>query len=168
MARISIKVIQKGGGVKEFLTDINERVLGIKNSLRLLGGDAQDRMRNIINSEKVRRGSKNELEDAIRVHELKDGVGVGKISELPLYWYVLNYGTKYKTGEKFIPPANLGHFEGTAPSSNLHETGGGTDRWTHTGNRKDFLMKPKVFTPINYIEKTLSWIDSRIKTILTA
>jgi hypothetical protein len=76
------------------------------------------------------------------------------------YWYWLNYGIA-QTGRK-IPPANRGFFgAGNAPKE-----GGGTEKWTHTGNKDDFFMIPKKpIQAINYIQNTIHELESKIPNL---
>jgi len=76
-------------------------------------------------------------------------IGIGRISNLPKYWEVINDGG-------YVPPANIGFFgDGNPPI-----TGGAGEKWTHTGRSEfgfenSFLMFPnKAIKPMHYIELT--------------
>jgi len=128
-------------------------------------------IKHYISTSKKRRTGKSTLEDAIEAKKILKGdeivYGIGEINKLNQvapYWFVLNYGRKW-TGGEFIPPTNLGYFV-----EEPHKPQGGTDErseWIHTGNRKDFLLKPQKFTPINYIEYGVRYLINKIEEILT-
>ena len=72
------------------------------------------------------------------------------------YWYVLNYGVSYKTGQPYIPPVNIGYFEGS--------------NWVHTGEhqngRDTRLMEPgNPITPIPYIDLANNYIARELAAL---
>ena len=149
---ISIKLIKKGKGIEGFLVDINKKAHNIQGALKIIGKEAQEHMRNTIDT--ASEHGEGKLGKSIKVHEEGTGVGVGKISELEKYWYVLNYGMTVQGG-KWTPPKNRGYWDG-----------GG--KWVHTGDRNDMLLTPKSYTKIEYIEKMKAWMDANFRSRLDA
>lgn len=159
MGRFKIQLITKGKGIQGFALDFNKKIKNVEVGLKVLGQQAADHMGNTINSNSKHGTGK--LGGEIKVYETGDGVGVGNVEYLKKaapYWYVLNYGRTIDGGE-WIPPANRGYFEGgSAPIA-----GGGNEKWVHTGNTDDFIMYPKKYTPINYIEQMKAWMNSTFR-----
>lgn len=148
-------------GIKEATDSVAKLVKDIDISTIKLGEDTASYMQTTITNQ-AKRGSTRKLAKSIKSYRVIDEnvvfVGVGKISVLPAYWFVVNYGVSYRTGMPYIPPANLGYFPGwTAPITQNK----GYEAWTHTGKSVDFLMTPKnPIAPMNYIEITLAWVYS--------
>lgn len=102
--------------------------------------------------------NKKGLANSIKVYkETRPGenwIGIGKIDELPVYWYVTNYGKKI-TGEDYVPPFTLGSFNGNPP-------GQGTNRNEFLQKGK-FLIRPvRAIRPLNYIEYGIDYFMTRI------
>lgn len=87
-----------------------------------------------------------------------------KLNSLAPYWYVLNYG-KTKKGKPFIPPKNIGHWEG---NTWVHV---GTDGLIETEDSElilkegEMLLRPKKFTPINYLTMGLRYAKEKLRRI---
>jgi len=75
--------------------------------------------------------------------EFKIGI-IDTLNDNVPYWYVLNYG-RTQSGTPFLPPKNRGYFEG--------------DTWVHTGDRKDYLLQPKTYTPVPYLTLAEDYIQ---------
>lgn len=89
---------------------------------------------------------------------------IGNFTELnneAPYWYVLNYGATV-TNKKFIPPPNYGHFGGQPPDKTK---AGNQELWTHTGDKGDFYMKPKTFTPLPYLRAAEEYISREMRKL---
>jgi len=149
-----IKINFEVKGLNEAINDVKKLLYAVDRGLVLLGDATVEKMRENI-KKSAHRYSSGRLGNSIKRYIGHTGkifwVGVGKISELPKYWAVCEWGG-------YIPPANLGYFEETGkPISALR--GKGTERWIHTGNRKDFLLKPKTpIRPLRYIFHTVQWV----------
>lgn len=169
MTKLSIKVTPKFN-VRE-IVDSTIRKDWIRFQLEAFnfGFKLKRFMKNYINVNRKRSGGTGNLSRAITLKKISQpgtiGWGIGFIPSLNRkapYWYVLNFGAKI-TGEKFIPPVSLGHFDGSRPDSVLR--GKGTDRWrggveATLGESLGYKMTPKTpIRPINYIEAT----DFRLK-----
>ena len=157
MINIDIKVV----GINDAISSLEEIVQGIGDATSLLGETTAEKMQSVI-MKSYKRGSKgtHKLAKSVEKHEwwsIKGQiqyVGVGKISDMPIYWAVVNYGG-------YTPPANFGYFPSGGPNKGL--TGKGKEFWTHTGTigGGNFRMVPKSpIRPMNYIEKTLNWVYS--------
>ena len=86
-------------------------------------------------------------------------IGIGEIAKMTAeapYWEVLDVGG-------YVPPANYGYFgQGEAPVA-----GGAGETWTHTGDKKDFYMKPtKAIQGINYIGSALANLNKDLTDIV--
>jgi hypothetical protein len=150
--KTNIKVI--GKTPKEMQYAVHQKAEELKSNLLALGVQARDLMRSSIAAGVHRKGH-GKLENSIDVEVTTDTmgnfvVGVGNIANLPPYWYVLNYGVRWDTGEPYIPPATHGYFNGNQPPY-AELVGRGSDEFTH--NAGGYLMEPRTpIRPINYIE----------------
>jgi len=111
-----------------------------------------------------REGSTGDLVRGITAFPLDGGGwGVGDIAYLNenvKYWYWQNFGVA-QSG-RTTPPANYGHFPSGSP-----KTGGGKERWIHTGNSNDYLIQPnKPIEAKNYIEATIAELRQIIQSNL--
>jgi len=142
---VSIKV--KGKNPWQWFKEVNDKIhFEFQESLVELGEQTAIRMGDIIRAS-AKRPLSGRLEESIKSEIISSTggvhIGIGKISELPPYWEVLNDGG-------YVPPSNVGYFPGhSRPTS-----GGGGELWTHTGNtEEDFLMRPiKPIQPVRYID----------------
>ncbi len=150
---------------KSSRTKTNSEILknvGITQKMESLAKDGLFFMQNYIMG-KAKHPSGNLIQQLdITVKDTAKGITIGignvqKLNEKAPYWYVLNYG-KTITGATFIPPAFVGSFEGDRPSVDQ----AGTQRVT-SGK---FFISPQSFTPINYIEATISYMKTRFRATL--
>lgn len=133
-----------------------------------LGRKLTSYMQNYINTHRKRSGGTGNLANNIKFYgntgtgRIEWGIGdMSTLNRNAKYWYVLNYG-KMITGQRFIPPATKGSFEGQAPDSSL--IGKGTQRLVRDNK---FYIKPKVpIRPINYIESTQFKLGKELGKIL--
>ena len=117
-----------------------------------LGELTAQRMRDIIQDSIKRLGSSGRLENSIKSEILSSTagvtIGIGRISELPIYWEVINDGG-------YVPPANRGFFAsglGTSGMGSPPMSGAGGEQWIHTGSRGDYLLNPKKpIDPVGYV-----------------
>ena len=135
-----------------------------------LGQLAHAYMINYIKTHKHRAGSSGLLERSINFYPITGagmvGWGVGLISQLPPYWYVINYGKKV-TGEDFIPGMGkvrpVVFSDGNADPS---KRGAGTGQmWTLKRITGDEPLPSKI-RPINYIQATRARINANIRNLL--
>jgi len=69
------------------------------------------------------------------------GFNIGKVSKLPIYWEVVNYGG-------YVPPTLVGSFWGNSPEAS--KAGNGNEKFIP--DRGGYLMKPSSpIRPMNYI-----------------
>jgi hypothetical protein len=149
----------------------------IKRQLQVAGRMTRDTIKDIIKQNTKRSGSTGNLANSIATYyeETPNGyfVGVGHMPtmfNLAPYWYVVNYGAHFPgtyqaaaegvKGAPFVPPPNYGHFNGEGPIAGLPVAGEIGPRWTHTGDKGDYLIVPRKFRPMNYIEKTNVWLSA--------
>lgn len=155
MGVISITVT---GGDSSILF-IEKKARQLNNAVIRLGKLTRDRFHNEIKSRTKRKGATGRLISSIRIEVIrpskeKTEVGIGNkdtMTKEAKYWYVVNYGAKV-SGEKFIPPANKGSFNGGPPRQGTDMT----QRWGH--HDAGWWMKPRRFRPMNYIGRTNSWL----------
>jgi hypothetical protein len=140
----------------------------IQEELNRIGKSAHELMINTIKSSIKREGSTGNLENSIQFQFWNTGFScgfwIGDIDFLNAnakYWRWLNYGIA-GTG-RTTPPPNLGYFGGNRPPQMY----GGTEKWTHTGSKDNYLMIPrKPIEAVNYIEKTISQLNIDIPAML--
>ena len=139
-----IKITRKGKSPVDFMKDVDDKIhVEFQQRLAELGELCAEKMKEVIKSS-IKRKGEGTLENSIdsKILDSRGGIhiGIGTISELPIYWEVLNNGG-------YVPPANKGYFgDGNPPIK-----GGAGEVWTHTG--KDFFMTPKkAIEPMRYIE----------------
>lgn len=122
----------------------------LQNELNILADASIQDMKDRINSMRKRPSDgEHTLENSITKEEvgsqmMRFEVGVGNIDTLKLqapYFEVLDAGG-------YVPPVNLGYFgDGNPPIP-----GKNGEMWTHTGNRKDYLLKPtKAIEGVEYV-----------------
>jgi hypothetical protein len=84
-------------------------------------------------------------------------------AEVP-YWYVLNYGKRWDTGENYVPPKNYGYWGNSSKYSTKNGgtgysiAGGGKEVWHHLsspkGGFKSWKLQPnKSVTPMHWLEE---------------
>lgn len=143
----------------------------IQEKVYELGSNLHSYMINYIKLHKHRFPSFGKLEKSITLDRFHTpgsvGWGLGDISKLPEYWYVLNYGKKI-TGERFIPgggkfrPVKFGSSKadpnlrghGTQLATTVAPIGGGNI--------------PTFIRPINYIEATIHKVGAELRRIIPA
>jgi hypothetical protein len=144
-------------GPEDYIVEFDTASKYIPEGLRDMAERAAAHMGEVINRNRKRPSSgKSNLASNIKVHTITPmSYGVGEIALLNAqakYWRVINDGG-------YVPPGNLGHFNGGPPVP-----GKSGERWTHTGDKKNFFMKPKKpIKGIRYIEKTRHWLTSNWK-----
>ncbi|MHA1294642.1 MAG: hypothetical protein ACTSQJ_18555, partial [Promethearchaeota archaeon] len=105
--------------------------------------NAVESMTATINSSRKRPDAgTHKLENAITIEELLNNpgrellIGIGSLDRLTQeapYWEVLDQGG-------YIPPANLGYFDGNPEKPTKGMSG---QHWMHTGSTSDYLLTPK-------------------------
>jgi hypothetical protein len=172
--RVTVKRIgpTEGDLSKKLLRHVNS----IQRGLIVLGDKIQNYLWTTIAQNTKRTGSTGKLASSITTAFVRTQdkmfVGVGHMPtmfDIAPYWYVVNYGAHFPgtyeaaamgiKGSPFIPPPNYGHFDGQGPIAGYPIGGQLGPRWTHTGDKADYLMVPRKFRPMNYIEKTNSWLS---------
>lgn len=144
---MTVRIVTKGKSPLAWIQDVDKRIhFEMQSKLVDSAKATAELMKKIIKSSIKRDGSTGKLENSINVELLNTEagvhIGIGRITNLPPYWQVIDEGG-------YIPPANLGYFGNTeAP-----QAGKSGEKWTHTGDRTDFLMIPKkLIEPIRYVE----------------
>lgn len=172
MAKAGIKVV--GFDLQAIQIKIDTDIKNIESSLNIIGNEIVRHIQSEIRQNTKRKGSTGDLASSIEATYIPGAkvltVGVGdtdKMYKEAPYWFVVNYGAHFPgsidlalqgvKGSKFIPPPNLGSFEGnpSAPQQGTSEN----QRWRHRTNGK-YLIVPRKFRAMNYIEKTNAWLTS--------
>ena len=155
MPLLSITIREKG--FDKLIKAIEVKEENLREEVISLGKQARDVMRSNIGQSVRRHPSTGKLGNSIDTEVIQQPslrVGVGRITNLPIYWHVVNFGAKV-TGEAFFPGGGkrvAGDFGGSRPES----TSTGSLRMNHPGN---FLVQAKKpIAPMNYIEKTANWL----------
>lgn len=87
-------------------------------------------------------------------------LGIGEkrfLNTFSPYWYVLNYGNKYRGG-RFTPPPTVGYFgRGKGPSQGIrgetfHHSPYGARKGKY-GSDRTYYIKPTTFTPMYYLNE---------------
>jgi len=149
-----IKIRTKGKNPELWMREIEKSIYPeMQDRLLDVAEKTVERMRNIIQESIKRLGNTGTLQNSINVDLLSTTagvhIGIGRISELPGYWEIINDGG-------INPPhTNRGFFagglglsgEGIPPMA-----GGGGEEWIHTGSNANFLMIPqKPITAVGYV-----------------
>jgi len=169
---MSISITVTGTPPMVFNKRIEKAVLDATLALQDMGEITAETMRNHITTNTKRQPASGRLADSIQAHITPLGVGVGKIADLPEYWYVQNYGTKFIKGTKFLPgskdgtPTTVrGDFGGEKPDSALQGIPGGSGTiMSHPGQFG--VTAFKYIEPKNYISKTVSFVKSTWSTFM--
>lgn len=99
-----IKVRTKGKNPLQWFKEVEKEInYNFANKIAILGDQTAQRMGEIIKNS-AKRESTGLLGNSIKSEILSMGIGIGRISELPLYWELINDGGTYVTKETFIPP----------------------------------------------------------------
>jgi len=181
MIAIQITAAFDATKVAKAIHKIDKKVADLEGSIVTLGNEAARRMRDTIDATTYRSPSTGTLRDSIEVHvnEAKAfnsfSVGIGRISDLPIYWSVMNYGVT-RSGVDFYPgrPAGAsvskgvrGSFQGQPPEAGLagSTVAPGKSRFSHS--REFFIRSGSPVAPKNYIEKTIFWLRSNWTSFMT-
>jgi hypothetical protein len=149
-----IKVTTKGKDPMLWLKEVNDKVhFEFQEILVELGIACAEKMREVIRGSLKRVGSTGLLENSIQSELLTSTggvtIGIGRISDLPPYWEVLNAGG-------YVPPRNKGFFAsglGMSGQKGKPVSGAGGESWIHTGDSSDYLLTPKKpIDPVRYID----------------
>ena len=166
--RINIEV--KGKKPNEFMKDVMKNIDGINQGMNELGDMAVTMMASFIMTSTKRQPATGRLANSI-TKQVKFGtdisaVGIAEKAKLPLYWFVINYGAKLD-GSLFIPGGGAivpGSFDGERPDSTYAGIPGGAGERFRKDARRNMAIKATIpVEPMNYIEKTQSWLDMNWK-----
>jgi hypothetical protein len=160
---MQITIETRGRDPKQIMLQVSEAIETIKQNLEDLARDTVNIMRgNIIPR---RQPATGDLANSIDKENISENgeyiIGIGNISKLPTYWYVVNYGKKFKSDEDFIPGGGKpvrGDFDGQPPLSRYRGVPGGAGvRMTYPGA---FKVRATFMPAMNYIEKTVDFLDT--------
>jgi len=127
-------------------------------------------MVNYVNQNRKRSGGTGKLAGSIQFDWVVGpgtiSWGIGLISTLPQYWYVVNYGKKI-TGEPFIPGGGKYRpYLFTDGKADAQKRGKGTSQALGFRKRIGPLEPvPSVIRPMNYIESTSGRLDAELATL---
>lgn len=137
-------------GVDEITKDLQALAREIDPVLKRFANKTAKQMKSYIKPRRT--PSTGNLARSIKVYKKREGKGivsyaVGDPSEMPIYWYVVNYGG-------YTPPASRGYFgNGSRPRGGVMN-----QRFTHVASNKYSYIKPnKPIRPMRFIEKTEAW-----------
>lgn len=137
---------------------------------KILANEHKKELDNAIEATRVRPIEKNKeksIEKNIEVEKIENGYGVGNINTLnqkAKHWAWINYGKAF-TG-RTTPPTDMGSFD-NMPAPISGGTGGQWQHLKHAIGGRMYKMTPKkAIQAHNYIEKALSKMLSRVKTLL--
>jgi len=136
-----------------------------------LGLRAHAFIQNYINANHKRRGATGKLAKSI-TFDVSAGAGTGQIfwgigliSELEPYWYVINYG-KMITGEPFVPAKGAfipGSFEGRRAHTAL---AGGVEKFNYRDGSNFGMTAKRPVRPMHYIEATRATINAELRLLI--
>lgn len=170
-----IKIEQRGQKPKDFMKDVKKNCEAITQAMSDLGDMTATMMASFVMTSTKRQPATGRLADAI-TKQIKPGidvsaVGIGEKTKLPPYWFVVNYGVKLD-GSPFIPGDGAtipGTFDGNPPDSAYRGIpGGGGERFGKDARRKSAVKATVPIEPMNYIEKTQTWLDVQWKQYIQA
>ncbi len=151
--QVFVQVTSKGKNPLQWFKEVDAKIhFELQAKLVELGEQTAIRMGDIIRASIKRPGSTGLLENSIKSYLLNSTggvtIGIGKISDLPKYWEVINSGG-------YVPPANIGFFDSGAPVK-----GGSGEQWHHTGGQevsygfeKSYFIHPKKpIEPVRYVD----------------
>ncbi len=173
---MKVTVTVTGTTPEQFEKIVKTQFITIVNGIEKLGIDTRNYMRNTIKVSKHRKGGNDNLEKNIESIRISSGLGTGIIDHsvgvgyIPLlnekapYWRLINYGGMIGMNERWV----RGFFgNGLPPDPSLRGTGVGTDYFYTVpkgANYNSYVMKvSSPIAPMNYIEKTKSWLQSVIR-----
>ncbi len=143
----------RGKDPQLWIREINDKIhFEFQERLLELGEETAVRMGDIIRSSIKRPGSTGTLENSIKAEILNSvggiTIGIGRISDMPPYWEVINDGG-------YVPPANIGTFESGEPKK-----GASGEEWFHTGGQEQvygferlyYINPKKPIEPVKYID----------------
>lgn len=160
---LSIRFFDKDG-FKDLLKFNQAHEKDLKDQIFDLGDQTASKMKDVIKQNKVRPqvGEPTSLEENIDVEHSKDGGwGVGdidRLNEKAEYWRAVNFGSSHMVG-KLVPK---GQFEPGDPEPNAGSSRQG--RWKKGQGKFMFRVKNPI-PPINYIEKTLTFVKQKFSAI---
>ena len=137
-----------------------------------LGDETAQRMKDLIQGSKVRPQADEplDLENNINTDHFEYGWGVGDIAELKKNapgWAALNWGSKHMVGQRL--PAGT-YQPGVSNPTSENFRGG---RWKKgmygtLGGKLYHPIVTKPILPINYLERTIVWLENKINEIFGA
>ena len=160
-----IKVIRKGSA-KAITDDIKKNIAYVEKGQEIFSRKTANYMVKIISDNTKRKPSTGRLAKSIKSYvDWGGGIstsggtaafGVGRKSDLPIYWAAVNYGGIVPGGGKFV----RGSFGGERPDSAYAGVHGGAGVRFGKDDRRGTGMRAKHFIhPMNYIEKTQAWFS---------
>jgi len=168
MLNYRITVTRQGPSPEEIEKQILTQFIKIQETLNYMAVQTVLVMRQAITDKKRRKGSENVLEKSIDVEIVEATrssitLGIGNISKLPPYWYLINYG-----GYTTIAARGMilwgWYGSGNKPDPSLRGTGVGTEKFTAIDSPNSFRMKPKNPVPaFHYIEKGRDYLNDIIR-----
>ena len=185
MFSLNIRAKDDAGGINgsfnSFIKDIDATNEELQKELKEAGSETALKMILYIQGNKVRpqNGEPSTLEKNINVEFFEGGWGVGDIEELnenAPYWAAINWGSDHMVGKR-VPS---GFFSPGLPNPtpdafrqgrwNVNEIDsanipGGDTGFPGTGGAHWSFIVSKPIPPMNYIEQTGIWLDTRLDEI---
>ena len=164
---ITLKLIQYGKTPREIFLTIQKKANDIVGAMINIAEQTRDLMRGTI-SYGSKQSREYSLQNAIDTETIVSGtntlIGIGNIERLNKeapYWWVLNYGTLFGTGTKYIPgrPASDQNTPKFIPG---YWSG---DIFVYAPFSGTGMVTKNPITPINYIDVGVNYFVSQIGKI---
>ena len=154
----------------EILKEVDTDIKKIRDEVNFLGVETENHMKQIITTSKVRpqADEPTDLENSITLEKFNQGWGVGdleKVRKEAPGWAALNWGSAHMVGRRMKRGVfNPGE---PAPTDSQFRTG----RWKAGESYGKEQYSPTVKKPIiaiNYIERTVVWLENRLNELFGA
>lgn len=163
-----------------FFKEINATDEEVQKQLNDIAEETAKKMIDVITDNKVRPQSDEptELESHINAEVFEGGFGVGDIQELNDevgYWAAINWGSSHMVGRRvpngFFQPGQANPTPDAfrqgrwKKSEDIGGMAGGNTGFPGTGKAHWSFVVNQPIPPMNYIEKTATWLDTRLDSL---
>lgn len=154
----------------EILKEVETDIKAIRDKVNLLGSETEHKMKEIIVTSKVRpqADEPTDLENSITLDKFTNGWGVGDVERIHKDapgWASLNWGSAHMVGRRLKRGVfNPGE---PRPMEGMFRTG----RWKageSYGKEQYSPIVKKPIVAINYIERTIAWLENRLMDLFGA
>ncbi|OQB07095.1 MAG: hypothetical protein BWY21_01756 [Parcubacteria group bacterium ADurb.Bin216] len=139
----------------------------LRTELQIIADRALNAMRSFITINSKNPTGRLERALTVEYRENRNSISFGigdkdKLNDEAEYWYVLNYGVKFRSGVKFIPGDFIGYVNDGGPIAG--ETNKAGDVWNRNA-KGGHLFQPKEFTSVPYISVGVSTIKQGMRDL---